>query len=205
MLKFIDPGWKKLLKLYFDLDVSSNFIECAFKKLTSAFIDQTGMGREKPLQAVLIWQKEDGVTYQKGTISKLSSHISLKYGKLPVFICWQSKSGHIYELHEENIDCSNLEFWFEGLEVEKCKHLMFPKWTLITFKEDFIEQLTKKTSISVSYEFIRCADAHLSNLFKKQTGLSLNKHISLSYDWTNYNPGSQFLFSMWPLYKQLSQ
>lgn len=190
MFKFIDPGWKKLLKLYFDLDVSNNFIECAFKKLANAFIEQTGMGKDKFLQAVLIWQKEDGFTYQNGTISKLSSHINLKYGKLAVFICWRSKSGYIYELHEENIDCADLEFWFEGLEVEKCKHLMFPKWTLITFKDDFIERLAKRTGIPVSNEFIRCADAQLSDLFRKQTGLSLTRHISLSYDWTNYSSGA---------------
>lgn len=189
MFKFIDPGWKKLLNLYFDLDVSNNFIECAFKKLTNAFIEQTGMGKGKLLQAVLIWQKEDGLTYQKGTISKLSSHINLKYGKLAVFICWRTKSGHIYELNEEDIDCADLEFWFEGLEVEKCKHLLFPKWTLITFKDDFIEQLVKKTGINVSNEFIRCADVQLSGLFRKQTGLSFNRHIALSHDWTSYSPG----------------
>ena len=189
MFKFINPGWKKLLTLYFDLDVSNNFIECAFKKLTNAFIEQTAMGKDKLLHAALIWQKEDGFTYQKGTISKLSSHINFKYGKLAVFICWRSKSGHIYELHEENIDCADLECWFEGLEVEKCKQLMFPKWTLITFKDDFIEQLAKKTGIPVSNEFIRCADAQLSDLFGKQTGLSFNKHIALGYDWTNYSPG----------------
>jgi len=194
MFKFIDPGWKKLLKLYFDLEVSSNFIECAFKKLTSAFIDQTGMGKEKTLQAVLTWQKEDGVTYQKGTISKLSSHISLKYGKLAVFICWRTKSGQIYELNEDDIECANIEFWFEGLEVEKCKQLMFPKWTLITFKDDFIEQMAKKTGISVSNEFIRCADDQLSELFRKQIRLSFNKHISLSNDWTNYKPGANSCF-----------
>jgi hypothetical protein len=190
MFKFIDSDWKKLLKLYFDLNVSNNFIECAFKKLTNAFIEQTGMGKDKLLQAVLIWQKEDGFIYQKGIVSKLSSHISLKYGKLAVLICWRSKSGHIYELHEENIVCTDLEFWFEGLDVEKCKHLLFPKWTLITLKDYFIEQMAKKTGISVSNEFILCADEQLSNLFRKQTGLSLNQHISLSYDWTNYRLGA---------------
>lgn len=194
MFKFFDPGWKKLLKLYFDLDLSNNFIECAFKKLTNTFIEQTGMGKDKLLQAALTWQKEAGFTYQKGIISKLSSHISLKHGKLAVFICWRSKSGHIYELHEENIDCADLEFWFEGLKVEKCKQLMFPKWTLITFKDDFIEQLAKKTGISVSTEFISCADAQLSDLFRKQTGLSFNRHITLGYEWTNYSPGPTSCF-----------
>jgi hypothetical protein len=175
---FINPlfetYWKKLFDLYYKVDVSEEFIICANNQLDPIFRSVTSLN---DYPARLSFEQEVPFQYEKGVISKISSRISLKYGFNTVDILWKSKSGRIYELQDTDIDCNDIEFWFEGLDPDLCYKAVYPEWSLITFPEN----VTYSFAVNISKQFIKCADKQLSVLFKKLTGISFNKHIGLFF------------------------
>jgi hypothetical protein len=169
-----ETGYKKLFKLYYNVDISEQFILCANEQLDKIFRSATSL-HDYP--AWLNFEPKKSLGYQRGNISRISSAISLKYGFNKVDILWKSKSGLIYELNDIDIDCNDIEFWFEGLDPDLCYKAVYPEWSLITFPEN----VTYSFAVNISKQFIKCADKQLSVLFKKLTGISFNKHIGLFF------------------------
>ncbi len=166
--------WKKLFNLYYNVDISEEFIICANEQLDKIFRSATSL---TDFPAWLSFEQEAPFHYEKGTISKISSRIALKYGFNKVDILWKSKSGRIYDLADKDINCDDIEFWFEGLDPDFCYKAVYPVWSLITFPETVVYSF----KINISKQFIKCADKQLSALFKKITGLSFNTHIGLFF------------------------
>jgi hypothetical protein len=173
-----ETGWKKLFKLYYNLDISEEFITCANEQLDKIFRTDTSLYN---FPAWLSFEQEAPFHYEKGIISKISSRIALKYGFDKVDILWKSKSGRIYDLDDTDIDCTDIEFWFEGLDPDFCYKAVYPEWSLITFPITVINSV-KARKFDISEQFIECADKQLSAVFKKATGIPFNTHVCLYFE-----------------------
>lgn len=170
-------GAKKILSIYFDIEVSQEFLSCLDLKATKEFEASIGINVKPPIR--MGWRQEDGFLYQRGIVSKMNANIYLKYGIVTVQILWQSKSGRIYEPADADIDCNDIQFWFEYLDAELCKNYLNPKWSLFnteSFKFDKVNEF-KSLGIEASYEFLRCADVQLTALLIKQTALKFNGQV----------------------------
>lgn len=172
-------GVKKVLLMDFSIEISETFVSCLDVQLTKDFETKTGIKVKPPIR--MGWRQEDGFFYERGCISKINAKLYLKHGIAEVQILWQSKSGRRYELADTDIDCNDIEFWFEDLDAEMCKKYLNPTWSLFTtesFKFSYINDF-KRQGIETSYEFLKCADERLTALFEKQTGLKVNSKLCL--------------------------
>jgi|GEM_PF-1320929 len=170
-------GAKKLFKISFDKEISEQFLSCAnihlsmlFEKLTSLKIDnRTWVGNV---------EKED-FFYEKGWISKLPFQLFLPHIGTKIIICWQSKSGRIYDIADEDINCHDIEFWFDNLDVDLCRKATNPVWSLLPdiWQPMRIKLFEKDSGIQMSAPFMACLDNQLSNLFTKLTGIKITKRI----------------------------
>jgi hypothetical protein len=173
--------WKKLFMMNFKVEISHEFLACVDSQLTALFEQQTGItiaGRKIRLS----WQYDKPLNYQKGTISKMDATIWLTHGSIRVSILWESRNGKIYDIADTTIICDDIHFWFEGLDADKCRYLVNPKWTLIALKDLYKEVFEKRRGLLISESFIDCADKQLSAIFEKQTGIKPSKHVCLIWD-----------------------
>lgn len=171
--------WKKLLSIYQKIEISDEFINCADAQLTPLFEKETGI---KVVDKIRLAWDEELVTYQKAPISKLNAKLWLKYGFNSVNIIWKSASGRIYELKDSDIDCHDIQFWFEGLDPVLCKQLWKPKWSLITFEDIYINNFASKHNLQLSKKFAQCMNKQLSASFVRLIGLNIDKEISLAWE-----------------------
>lgn len=107
------------------LMASEEFIDCADKQLTEQFVRVTGIKPGKNVSMALTdlgsgvpiysqYRLPDSNLYGR----KLCIAIFINHNWNPVTILWKSKSGRDYKLHDSNIDCTDIEFWFEHLDKE---------------------------------------------------------------------------------------
>ncbi len=121
-----------------NLIISKNFIVCGNRQLFHSFryltriepiLLKTSDGdtwafKQIMLNGYLISQgKKDSYSFLECTIGINNSYQIAK-------ICWKSKTGRIYETFDEDIDCNDIEFWFEDLDVAKVHELLYPKQTI---------------------------------------------------------------------------
>ena len=57
--------------------------------------------------------------------------MGINYKLTKVTILWKSKSGRIYDLADTDIDCNDIELWFDKLDPLLCQKQMFPKEELV--------------------------------------------------------------------------
>ncbi len=168
----------KLFPIYYDLIISAQFATCADAQLPENFKKLTGIDVKKGI--TLLWDQDIKTVYEKGKTSHIMTRIGLRYGSIQVKIVWRSKSGRIYDIADENIDCTDIEFWFEGIDAEYCYKRMYPKWTLLTFPESTAKRLKEVNDVDISVEFLQCADKQLSYWFERVTDMKINKEICLT-------------------------
>lgn len=169
---------RTVLEVYYNVHMSPAFAACADKQLLGAFEKITKVKVKDGV--ILAWRQEDSFNYHKAQVSSITICILLKHGYSLANIAWQSKSGRIYDIADENIDCNDIEFWFEGVDPEFCYKNMYPVRSLFTFLETEIESFNRKHDLPVSLAFLECADKQLSPFFEKTVGLKFNKHIDFS-------------------------
>lgn len=124
----------------YKLDLTSEFLSCADNQLSEIFIKKTGLKFSKNL--CLSWVNKNIFFYERGEVSKLPFSLYVNHNWNDIFICWKSKSGRIYEISDNNIDCSDIVFSFENLEVDLYVKQLYPN-----------QQLPFKIS-DLSYELI---------------------------------------------------
>jgi hypothetical protein len=112
-------------KREFGLTISAEFIACADMQLTSIFTNKTNIKFSNKV-AGSSGDKTDFV-FEEGKISRMSLYIFVNHNWNPVYILWKSHSGKIYRLDDTEIDCSDIEFWFEELDVELFRKQLYPK------------------------------------------------------------------------------
>lgn len=100
--------------------MSASFVKCANIQLSQQFEVLTGI---KPSRNVgLVYDPmaptdfEAGKLYTKDVISGITLSINIRAYVFRVFVMWDSVSGKIYDISDQNIDCGDLRFWFFRLE-----------------------------------------------------------------------------------------
>jgi hypothetical protein len=111
------------------INITLNFLKCADEQLRKSFEKITAIKVNKNI-CVLLPNKPD-FNYQMGEISECSQNIFVNHNYIfGVKIKWKSKSGRIYKFEDEDINCEDLEFWFEGLDATLVHKYLYPKVTL---------------------------------------------------------------------------
>ena len=93
------------------IDVSYSFLRCANHQAGLYFLKITGLkSLNKCGIAPFFWN----LSYNQ--VSFLETTLGVNHESQFVKVCWRSKSGKIYHLHDE-VDCNDVEFWLEGVDV----------------------------------------------------------------------------------------
>lgn len=174
-------GWSKLFKMYYNIDISVQFLRCADMQLTNQFIEATGLVLER--NGSMIWEQQITPEINVDTQSTITANILLKYGLVPIKIAWYSSSGKIYAIDDADIDCDDIHFQFDDLNIEKIREFHHPDFSkFFTFYETAATYLKNAHQIDVSTSYIMCMRKHLSADFEFKTGLKINKNIELQYN-----------------------
>lgn len=103
----------RMFQTRYGLKTSEQFFSCADIQLTNFFVLATGL---KPGKRVSISLPPVELQYEKGEISNIHIQIYINHNWNPVTMLWKAKSDRIYTIADTDIDCNDLEFWFEGLD-----------------------------------------------------------------------------------------
>ncbi len=101
-------------KDHLHLDISTQFIDCADLQLPKDFSLQTGIKVNKNIG--LGFNLYPDFYYEADKLSVMSANVIINNYGNPATIKWESNSGRIYTLSDTDIDCDDIEFWFEGLD-----------------------------------------------------------------------------------------
>jgi hypothetical protein len=104
--------------------ISLEFTSCMDIQLTQLFELKTGLKINK--QISISSMSDYRFFVETGEISKIAFSIYVNHNWNPVTVLWKSKSGRIYKLEDIDIDCDDIEFWFEELDVALIHRQMFP-------------------------------------------------------------------------------
>lgn len=179
LLRYPQIDWKKLFQLYYQVSISDSFLICADKKLSKNFEQQTGLSVKK--YAIRIsFEPENNIDHKIGIESSVKANLYFKQGFFPITIKWKSKSGNIFKLSDV-INCDDLDFMFENLDIEKCISYAKPKWSLFREidRDATISIFLRDCGIVVSHSFLSCADKQLTEIFEAKTGIKSNRDIIL--------------------------
>ncbi|MEZ2337221.1 hypothetical protein AB6735_16365 [Mucilaginibacter sp. RCC_168] len=105
-------------------NMSLEFANCADIQLTTLFELRTGLKINKQISIATRPEQEFFVKYE--VVSQLPFYVYINHNWNPVTVLWKSKSGRIYQLEDTDIDCDDIEFWFEELDVALIHRQMFP-------------------------------------------------------------------------------
>lgn len=117
LLNYPATDWVKLFKLYFDIEVSDNFFKCADAQLSSLFETITDLTITK-YKNWIRFESSSINNFRQGDNSRFIGEMLFKTGQIPVSIKWVSKSNKQIKLSDKNIDCDDLQFEFEELDIE---------------------------------------------------------------------------------------
>jgi hypothetical protein len=137
----------KRLKEVDNIKVSESFLICADDKLYHYFLKITGLQniRKCGLSGSIY-----NLSY--GKVSAYETSMGINHHNHWIKICWQSKSGKIYHLHDE-VDCQDIEFWLEGVDVPLVYKQLYGTSTL-PFKLSNIHYTLLVGSISIALELV---------------------------------------------------
>jgi hypothetical protein len=120
--------------------VSIAFLRCAELQLKEYFTKLTGISL--PNKNIATSEQLDTLTY--GEVSSFQSSLFINHQYLFTKICWNSKSGRIYKMGDEDIDCNDIQFWQEGIDAKLVHQYLYP-----TYENPF--QLKEK---DISYQLV---------------------------------------------------
>lgn len=132
---------------YDKIIVSRSFIICADEKLFFNFLSITGL---KTIRNCGLAFSIFNLKYSE--ISFFETSMGINHHNHWIKICWQSKSGKIYHLHDE-VDCQDIEFWLEGVDVPLVYKQLYGTSTL-PFKLSNIHYTLLVGSISIDLELV---------------------------------------------------
>lgn len=104
--------------------ISIEFANCADVQLTRLFELKTAIKINK--QISIATRPEWDFFVEIGNVSKVALSIYVNHNWNDVTVLWKSKSGLIYQLEDSDIDCDDIEFWFEELDVALIHRQMYP-------------------------------------------------------------------------------
>ncbi|MBB5396346.1 hypothetical protein [Mucilaginibacter sp. AK015] len=104
--------------------ISHEFANCADVQLTALFELKTGIKINK--QISIATRPEWEFFTEIGEVSKVAFSIYINHNWNNITVLWKSKSGRVYRLEDTDIDCNDIEFWFDGLDVALIYQQMYP-------------------------------------------------------------------------------
>ncbi len=104
--------------------ISPNYLDCAETQFRDFFTKATGI--KLPNSKVVLIPSIINLSY--GLVSSFETSIFINYNYLFVKVCWRSKSGIVYNMGDENIDCADIEFWIEGIDPLLVRKYLYPKY-----------------------------------------------------------------------------
>jgi hypothetical protein len=110
---------------YFNMRTPIEFLRCAEGYLSRDFEHKTGIKIKKSIVLTCPLDFE-GLGLEKGLVSYMNMGLVVNAYHKPVKIAWKAKSGKIYDVTDRDIDCADIEFWFEGLDVECVYKRLYP-------------------------------------------------------------------------------
>lgn len=114
-------------KGHHNLNISIEFVTCANIQLTIYFERLTGIIVNAKTVSITTILDDSQFFYHKGAVSKLASCLYVNHNWNYITIAWRSKSDRIYELDDTDIDCEDIEFWFEGMDPLLYHKQLYPK------------------------------------------------------------------------------
>jgi len=108
------------------IESSVEFWDCANAQLSALFIKQTGLKPGKNLCFSMSNHWIGQPLIEPGHISKLNINLYVNHNWNPIVVLWKSKSGRIYKIDDTNIDCNDIEFWFDKLDTELYISQLYP-------------------------------------------------------------------------------
>jgi hypothetical protein len=182
------------------------FLTCADVQLRKDFQRQTGIKVNKHILIKCPSFTKWGLELKKGPISSMKQSFLIDEHSTLVNVLWKSKSGRIYELTDTDIDCNDIDIWFDGLDIDFIYKYLFPKIEL-PFDLPELSYDLKITRLGLDIEvkmklhqgviteinkLVELLDAHINNFnvqsekYKRKDGVVHNwKHIlqgdSLTY------------------------
>jgi hypothetical protein len=120
--------FKGILENFKKLTITENFLNCANEPLTKYFELNAGLKVTIHIKLLPYTFEEMHLIYEK--VSSFDCYVIVAGMTSTVKICWKSKSGKIYKLTDEVIDCNDIEFWIEGLDAKLYHQQLYPKVNL---------------------------------------------------------------------------
>jgi len=109
-------------KYNYNIITSYQFLDCAENQLKRFFTKITGI--QLPNNNIATSAELD--TLQYGEVSSFQSSLFINHQYLFTKICWNSKSGRIYKMGDEDIDCDDIQFWQEGIDAKLVHQYLHP-------------------------------------------------------------------------------
>lgn len=165
MTLFFDPIYTiERFKNEYNLVISKEFISCADLQLTHRFEKETGLKISNNL--IISWVPKAEFVYEKDKISKLSFCLYVNNNWNRINILWKSKSERLYEISDSKIDCDDIVFYFEHLDVDLYFKQLYPitkppfdlKGLPFSLK---IDRLNVDSKITLELKNASSADMHL--------------------------------------------
>ena len=108
--------------------MSAEFLTCAEKHLINDFEKKSGIKVNKHLSFAPPIKNE--FTYVRSHVSEINLIFGVNHNSMNVLIKWSSHSGRIYEFHDKDINCKDIFFWFDNLDVALVHKYLYPKVSL---------------------------------------------------------------------------
>jgi hypothetical protein len=111
----------------------------------------------------------DNLNY--GNKSSYETSMGINFQDQWIKVCWKSKSGIIYHLHDE-VDCNDIEFWLEGIDLPLLYQQLYGPTTL-PFKIPPVHYQLVVGSISISLDLmVKLKEAYLNDIQEMETQLN---------------------------------
>jgi hypothetical protein len=127
---FYIKDYNLTVKRNLGIDMSEIFCEYAEEQLRHYFEHKTGIKINHRVSTD--WGRED-LKYHEGEVSSIEIQLSIGHNFIgdkiiqnKVKVCWRSKSGRVYKMADEDIDLSDIVFWFEGLDPISYHKQLYP-------------------------------------------------------------------------------
>jgi len=157
----------------YDHPISKEFAGCADAQLSAYFEQATGLKISKKVS--IGWAFPEDFFIEVGIVSKFASKIWINHNTHNVTIAWKSKSGTIWRASDKNIDCADLEFWFEQLDPLLYHKQLYPNLTLPFNLKEVTYELTVN-SLNVNLDIDLKLKANELENEKKLEGI-INKFL----------------------------
>ncbi|SKA10870.1 hypothetical protein [Sediminibacterium ginsengisoli] len=159
-------------KKNFGLIMSKEFVDCANAQLTPLFEKEVGFKVNKRVE--LCWVSppyQEFFLRTNGLITELSSQIMVNTRNLPMIMAWKSKSGRMYLVSDTDIDCSDIEFWLEGIDPLEFNKLMFPMTSQpFKLKDLTYELIVERINLDCTIRLRVKEGVDMAKLFKEIDG-----------------------------------